>query len=249
MLLTDTDIAQMKCNDPQEWKNQKDDNPKLYIHPFLEACLTPVGYDLRVGSTYVSFASKGNKIDVNATSPVIIKPGDTALITTLEEIRMPKNNKFSALISSKVSKVSKGLSSLSTTIDPDWEGTLLITLHNNSQEVVKLKYEETFCTVVFFENKSASTKESNHNSGREDIIIERFHTDYQLLESERKKKKYRKFAIQVSSVTIIILSFLGIGYKYFNKDRGAFLAVIAIGVSLSQTGLMVVNHYFEKDED
>ena len=48
-LLTDTDIRKILCSN-HDWS----DKIKLHIHPFNEDCLTPVGYDLRVGSQYSS---------------------------------------------------------------------------------------------------------------------------------------------------------------------------------------------------
>lgn len=49
--LTDTDLELILSDDRQE-----PDGGKLVLAPFDEACLTPVGYDLRVGHTYTSSA-------------------------------------------------------------------------------------------------------------------------------------------------------------------------------------------------
>jgi deoxycytidine triphosphate deaminase len=156
-LLTDTDLKKLIISDPN-WL----DKDKLHIFPYSEECLTPVGYDLRVGSQYAS-SIDAKLYSLNADNKVVIKPGDTVLITTLEDIGMPQNRKISAFITSKVSKVSKGLSHISTNIDPDWKGHLLIALHNPSRNIVSLDHGEAFCTVNFIENKSAA----KHN----DIIV------------------------------------------------------------------------------
>jgi dCTP deaminase len=249
----------MRCYTSQEWQNQTPDKPKLYIEPFSPDSLTPIGYDLRVGSRYAS-ASKGEDIYVNRDSPLIIEPNDTVLITTLEEIRMPKNHKFSGLILSKVSKVSKGLSHVATTVDSDWSGKLLVTIHNYSSESVTLSFKEPCCTVVFFENKSASTKESGHAPGRQDILIEKFSSDARKaqLEKERqirikrdlkKRKKRTKNLLQILSSTGIIASSVIIGYLFFKKNPQSFITTIGVGVAISQTALVVITNLFEDDDE
>ncbi|MEW6068075.1 MAG: hypothetical protein AB1610_07285 [Nitrospirota bacterium] len=165
-LLTDTNLKNMICSE-----NTWTDKNKLHIYPFFEDCLTPVGYDLRVGSPYSS-ALKGGTFEIKEGDQIAIIPQDTVLITTLEEVGMPKDRTISALIASKVSKVSKGLSHISTTIDPDWDGKLLIAIHNHSRDTVNLNFAEPLCTVVFFENKSPSTKgQCNMNSANSKLGI------------------------------------------------------------------------------
>jgi deoxycytidine triphosphate deaminase len=164
-LLTDTDLKSIICSD-QEWT----DKNKIYIYPFAEKNLTPVGYDLSVGDSYAS-AYKPGSIDIKEGDRVTIKSGDTVLITTLEKIGMPQNRTVSALVLSKVSKVSKGLSHISTTIDPDWKGELLVAIHNSSRSSVSISFGEPFCTVVFFENKSPATKDCGKDKRRPDILV------------------------------------------------------------------------------
>jgi len=124
-LLTDTSIREILCKSPQSQSSNE-----LLINPFDEDSLTPVGYDLRVGNLYSS--KRGETYNINTDEFVEIFPGDTVLIRTLENISMPKDKSISAIILSKVSKVSKGLSHISTTIDADWSGYLLIAINNHS---------------------------------------------------------------------------------------------------------------------
>ncbi|MBD2420458.1 hypothetical protein H6G54_22675 [Anabaena cylindrica FACHB-243] len=257
-LLTDTDLEIMKCYSTYEWQNQSDDQPKIYIDPFSPNSLTPIGYDLRVGGSYMS-ASKGEEVLVNQNSPVIIEPGDTTLITVFEEIRMPKNHKFSGLILSKVSKVSKGLSNISTTIDPDWVGHLVIAVHNFSQESITINFKDTFCTVVFLENKSPSTKESRHTSGRNDILRQRMSEAAKKVQRDRdkekskenkqkKKKKETENFLQVFSSLGIILIFIVIGYVFFKQKPDIFITTIGVGVAISQTALIVITNIFNSED-
>lgn len=219
-LLTDTDIKELICTD-EVWEDQ---NEKIHIHPFAEESLTPIGYDLRVGNLYSS-ASNAGPFKLKENDSIIIEPRDTALITTLETVDMPKDRYISALILSKVSQVSKGLSHISTTIDPDWNGHLLIAVHNNSKNKIELNFGDAFCTVVFFENKSPSTKNCNKYPGRLDVFINEWSS------KARKAKSKERFKIWISP-GIIFLS-VALGYYLFGNNSG-FIATVAAGVALSQ---------------
>jgi len=219
-LLTDTDLRQIICMD-EEWQNR---DKHLHIFPFIEKSLTPVGYDLRIGYSYSS-AMHGGPKKISEGDKFVVFPGDTVLITTLEKVGMPQNRSISALIQSKVSKVSKGLSHVSTTIDPDWDGNLLIAVHSHSKNKIELEFGESFCTVVFFENKSVATKDCGKVAGRLDIFVAEW--------SEKAMKAKKKEAIKsFLSPVIIIVSLVG-GYFLFGNNPG-FIASVAGGVALSQ---------------
>ena len=98
-LFTDTDLRTAMCTD-KEWS----DKDRIHIFPYEEECLTPVGYDVRVGNQYAS-AIEAKLYRLAQNDKVVIKPRDTVLITTLENIEMPVSRKVSAFITSKVSKV------------------------------------------------------------------------------------------------------------------------------------------------
>lgn len=226
-LLTDTDLKLLICKE-EDWS----DKNKLHIYPYEDSCLTPVGYDVRVGSYYAS-SMDADRYNIPHDKPyVTIKPGDTILITTLENIGMPQNHTISAFITSKVSKVSKGLSHISTNIDPDWVGNLLIAIHNPSRNVVTLEYNEPFCTLNFIENKSPSTKGSEHPPGRIDVLLTQF-TEAQKISKMlemNKTKREKRFNLLIKGSIILLCGI--IGYSVFNSTPG-FIALVAMGVGLS----------------
>jgi hypothetical protein len=117
---------------------------------------------------------------------IILKPHSTALIETLEYGAMPKSHKYSGFICSRVQMVSKGLSHISTTVDPDWRGKMLIAVHNHSSGNVKLKYGEKLCTMVILENKSPSAKPSNHPPGRSDVLLSEY-SEYMIKLRKRRQ--------------------------------------------------------------
>lgn len=226
--LTDTDLEKIISGDI----HCRDDS-KLIIAPLSHDSLTSIGYDLRVGEEYLIIGKKEMK-RASANSPIILPPNSTTLITTLENIQMPRDRLYAGLIESKVSKVSQGLSHISTTIDPDWNGNLLIAVHNHSSEKVELKYEERFCTIVFVKNESVPTRKSKHVGGRGDIINKQF-------SAISKEEKIRQFGYNSIS-PIIILIFAFIGHLNVDSSPTFFPAMIALGAALAQ----YASKYFQR---
>jgi deoxycytidine triphosphate deaminase len=226
-LLTDTDLRELIFSE-QNWS----DKDKLHIFPYAEECLTPVGYDLRVGPQYAS-SIDAELYSLKPDDKVVIKPGDTVLITTREDIGMPQNRTISAFITSKVSKVSKGLSHISTNIDPDWKGHLLIALHNPSRNTVSLKYEEAFCTINFIENKTPSFKDCGKESGRSDILLQQFLKDVKESRKRAVAKYHKTYTIVFFYKAVMIVVFALLGYHLLSVSPGFLPAMVALGVALS----------------
>lgn len=225
-LLTDTDLKILITTE-KDWL----DKDKLHIHPYDEECLTPVGYDVRVGHQYAS-SIDAELYALNSDDQVIIKPGDVVLITTLEDISMPQNRTISAFITSKVSKVSKGLSHISTNIDPDWTGHLLIAIHNPSHNTVSLKHGEAFCTVNFLENKTPSRKDCGSPPGRSDILLKQFLNDVKESRKQADVNFRGKYRIRAFYKGSIILASGFLGLQFFGSTPG-IIATTAMGIALS----------------
>ena len=68
---------------------------------FERKLLTPVGYDLTVGSRYLSITRKVID-DITESKPLVIVPTETVLIVTREYIEMPINKALSGIITSKM---------------------------------------------------------------------------------------------------------------------------------------------------
>ena len=214
--LTDTDLDLLL--------KSSSDERKLVLSPFEKECLTPVGYDLRVGETYITSDMGDVRKDLHEGEAITLRPGTTALITTLEDVRMPKDRSITGLIESKVSQVSKGLSHVSTTVDPDWQGNLLIAIHNHAVEEIKLTYGDAFCTIVFLKNMTAATRQCDKESGRLGIFINEFQA-----RSTKAQRKKRRFDF-VPPVILTAISF--VGYKLFG-DSPSFVGVVTFAVAIS----------------
>jgi deoxycytidine triphosphate deaminase len=130
--------------------------------------LTPLGYDLTIGGSYLSFA-RGNKFDLNPGDTFAIRSGETVLISTEEYLGFPRDGSLAGLIESKVSMVSLGLSHVSTTLDPDWEGHLLIAITNHQPYQIELSRGQPFCTAMFLKCMTPTDSPSNKEPGRKQI--------------------------------------------------------------------------------
>lgn len=215
-ILTDTYLRQIICS-----KEEQLDDSKIFISNFQEESLTPMGYDLKVGGYYRTYGSRQGLTRIKQGEQIVIKPGDTALIATLEEINMPRDGSVSALVVSKLSQVARGLSNISTKIDPNWQGgSLLIALHNFSRDSIALKYSEEICSLVFFENK-VSSKKAPRSGG-----IDRFNI------ASSQKARFKRLILQ-SLPIIVVLIIPALVYWRFGKSV-IFDASIPISVAISQ---------------
>jgi deoxycytidine triphosphate deaminase len=134
-MLSDTDIKKYLGNG-------------IEIEPFVQTSLSPIGYDFRVGDWAFSLKQR-KEYDVKTKGRVVVKPGDTVVIRTLESMRL--SCEFGATVHSMVSLLTEGgISHISTTVDPTHTGKLLIQFHNQSVDPVVLCPKRPFCSVCLY---------------------------------------------------------------------------------------------------
>ena len=162
------------------------------------------------------------------------------LIRTLENVRMPRNRILSGLIESKVSCVSKGLSHISTTVDPDWKGRLLIAIHNHSICPLKLEYGMAFCTLCFLSNKSPSLKECSKPDDRPDAFADFIDRAYKnakyqekLKEEEKAKRDRDRKNMLIAVWAIIIMVSIALGGYFFMGNSAGFISITSLGIAIS----------------
>jgi deoxycytidine triphosphate deaminase len=151
-LLTDKDITKLRERD-------------IVIEPYLEDGLTPAGYDFHVGSFVYSLESGLLEPKDGCYE---LQPENTILILTKESLWVSK--RLGGSFHSKVSLVSQGLSSISTTLDPNWFGPLLIAIRNNNKIVFPMKEGQAFVTLQLFKVSTPTTTKPGKPSHRLDII-------------------------------------------------------------------------------
>jgi deoxycytidine triphosphate deaminase len=219
-MLSDTDIKQQiedRKNNPTQG---------IYIDPFEEKYLTPVGYDFRVGLKGFSWKNK-REIDIQKEKEIEIEPNDTVVIETLESVSLSKE--VGATIHAMVSKaVLYGLSHISTTIDPGWTGKLLISVSNYRDSSVVLRFRDSFCTVCFHKMESESKVPLGRPADRDDI----WESLLDISRQEKKKKEkenVRRNILIISFITIVLV--FGVFVSLKNPDLGSALAAFIALIS------------------
>ena len=219
----------------EDHKNNPEDG--LNIEPFEPKYLTPVGYDLRVGVEGYSWKQK-RVIPIEQEGRIQIDANDTVVIRTLESLSLSRQ--VAATIHSIVSKViPKGLSDISTTIDPGWTGKLLISVHNNRDSSTELRFGERLCTVCFYKVGLASKINRGTSEDRDDLweqLLEKADNEKARIslaksQQENQIKNDNKARTLTLSVLGIVVLTGGVTASFINPAIGSsiagFLAVIA----------------------
>lgn len=128
----------------------------ILIYPFDEKKLKGIGYNLSVGSYGWSLRQRGPLACNTGGDSFLVDAGDTALIMTAETVWVSK--RIGGTFHSKVDRVSEGFSSISTTLDPEWIGPLLIAITNMSSNQISLRKGDTLSTLVFHRIEKAPKK-------------------------------------------------------------------------------------------
>lgn len=176
---------------------------EIQIYPFETRNMTGIGYNL--SATNFAFSiNQGILLTVySRTTPtgekhyVIIPPNDTVLFFSKEFIKV--NNRIAGTFHSKVGRVCQGLGHISTTLDPTWQGQLIISINNPTSTEIKFDLDEksgNIFTLLFYRFRTPVNGNNIHdnNSGRCDLLLERF--------SEGTNVKYREKHLQLKEYII-----------------------------------------------
>ncbi len=185
-MMSDVDIREAirkreMCITPFDPSNKKDKR------------LTPSGFNFSFSSFIVSLNHKifYKIIEKNDVRYFFLEPGDTAIALTNESLWV--NRDIAGTFHSKVTYVSQGMGHISTTLDPCWQGQLLISMNNPNRKRIRVEIARfmdgewiyaTFLTACFFRlNTATGTTHDNHPA--------RLDTLYNIIKSAKKSKKQR----------------------------------------------------------
>jgi deoxycytidine triphosphate deaminase len=99
---------------------------------------------------------------IDGNEVLVIPPHKTVVIMTKEAIHVTE--KVGGSVHSKVSLTRYGLSSISTLLEPNYIGQLLITIRNNSYKEYHLNVGDKFVSVLFFYCRTPAINEPTPNS-------------------------------------------------------------------------------------
>jgi len=107
-------------------------------------------YDLRLGEEYYITTDDAPRKLSESEPYLIIKPGDFALLTTHEYVKIP--DEYMAFISIRFSYKQKGLINISGFhVDPGFEGIIIFSVYNAGPSEIVLKYLEPVFMIFFSE--------------------------------------------------------------------------------------------------
>jgi len=194
----------------------------------LDNCLTPVGYDLRVGK--YGFSWKGQrKVDIHKEGHIRVEPNDTVVIQTYEYVKLSKG--FSATLHSRATLVlRRGLSHISTTIDPGWEGTLLISIHNHLNSVVCLDFKQTFCTACFYRVEPEAEQSPRISPNRDDVwreLLDKAREEQERIDVRKSKERITRISLGIAYTVLAVFISIGI-YFFINPNLSTIVGTILV---------------------
>jgi len=164
--------------------------------------ITPVGYDVQPGDTVFSLAKKKTLV-LSEHKPLRIFPGDTFFISTYESFRL--SSRIGALTVSRLGPLLDGLQMTALTVDPTWNGKLLIILTNHGTKPVPINCRDKLMTICFFWAASASTKEVDRTRWDDREVKARFTK----MEAEARKTFLNQ--LLRDALIVVCLALLSVG--------------------------------------
>lgn len=170
------------------------DEEELVICPYQDKNLTPVGYNLTFSRFIISLHRKAFvRLHKEGNEWCFyLKPKETVLVLTMESIWVSKY--IGGTFHSKVGLVTYGLGHISTTLDPGWQGQLLVPLNNPTGDKIrivvatqtqdqKMEYQ-TFITMVLFRSETPAIQPADNETARIELL-EKIVEDIHLSKRER----------------------------------------------------------------
>jgi len=142
----------------------------ILIYPYKNKNLKGASYNLTPSQLAWDLKTKATIYDPS-TKTIVIHPRRTALIETFETVWV--SPKIAGTYHSRVSQVSQGAGHIGTTVDPNYIGPSLISVHNhNDTEPIQLVVgEDSLVTLAFqYVHTDSSIEQHANYPGRIEIL-------------------------------------------------------------------------------
>lgn len=168
----------------------------IKIYPFQEKNLTGIGYNFST-TNFVFSVNQGILLTIyqKTTSQgikhyVVIPANDTVLFFSKEFVAV--SDCLAGTFHSKVARVCQGLGHISTTLDPTWQGQLIISVNNPTSKDIYFELDEedgNIFTLLFyrFNSKVDGPNIHDNNRGRCDLLLKHFS---QPIDNEKYQDKH-----------------------------------------------------------
>ena len=131
--------------------------------------IQPASYDIRVGKE-IYFPERGERKEIKKGDIEHLQPFESAVIKTIEEIRLPKN--MVGLIQPNAKLSTRGLISTGGSIDPGYEGSLWICVRDMAPRHEEIEYGQPIASIhlIRFKEGKEVIKGYAEDHGRIDIL-------------------------------------------------------------------------------
>jgi len=201
----------------------------ITIEPFEDKQVQAATYDLRVGDQGASTSSK-RKVDIRQEGYILLAPGDFAVVTVLEELRL--GPQYAARFGLRSKYARKGL--LATTgpqIDPGYHGRLIIGVTNLTPKAVPLPYKDDLVSVEFHRLEQPAAKPySGPYQGKMELGAEEieFITESEGMALSEVLNTLRSLSINVGALTSDVSALT----REFRSYRWAIPIILTIGLAV-----------------
>lgn len=205
------------------------DRGDILIAPFEDNQVQAATYDLRVGGQGASTSTK-KIVDIKHEGYLLLAPGDFAVVTVLEELRLGPQYVARFGLRSKYAR--KGL--IATTgpqIDPGYHGRLIIGVTNLTPKAVALPYKDDLVSVEFHRLEEAATKPySGPYQGKMDLGPEEieFITESEGMALSEVLNTLRSLSQNVGTLTVDVTALT----KEFKMHRWVIPILLLIGMAI-----------------
>jgi len=121
-------------------------NKEIVIYPYGEDCISPLGYDLRIGYA-INLTAEHQSTATPDAGKILIPSKTSVFIITKEHVYLSR--RVAGTLHARGSLAARGLYINSTTVDPNWGGQMTFLIHNISEKPVELDVESRFITLIF----------------------------------------------------------------------------------------------------
>ncbi len=131
----------------------------------------PASYDLRVGKE-IYLPERGERKEIKEGDIEHLQPFESALIKTIEEIKLPKN--MVGLMQPRSKLSTRGLIYTGGSIDPGYEGCLWISIRNMAPRYEEIAFGQPIasCQLIKFEDGKKVIKGYAEEHGRIETLSE-----------------------------------------------------------------------------
>ena len=186
----------------------------ISIHPLIVENIKGSSINLTASAHAWDIQNRKSVVSVSDNKKkIVIKGNTTVAIFTQEAVWVSR--RIGGTYHPRVSLVAKGLSNISTTLDPQWYGLSLVTVSNLTTKDIEIRVGEAFVSVMLYYLKTPATKGIIDNQASRPDIYSKF-----ILSEENEEFLGQQWHRNYHGILQNMKT--SESYKYLVKDKNKF---------------------------